>query len=174
MPGPRVRTGKSFEDVGSGFYQYLSTDGAGGGTTNADGNYATPTQFYIQDTGRYLAIERLILYVEDVGSMDSGQYGNGLTPSNGIRLEILEPDDTLVHDVMAGNPVTKNLHWQGKCHDLTMSSWGSGNTGYSVRWTFAKAGKPIILAPGQKLAAILEDNYTGLVEHRFQVQGHYL
>ncbi len=174
MPGPRIRTGKSSEDVGHGFYRYLDTDGDGGGTVSAIGNYATATQFYIQDTTRYLAIERMIVYVEDAGSMDSGQYGNGITLTNGIELQILESDDSLIYDVMAGNPVTKNMHWQGKCHDLTMSSWGSGNTGYSVRWTFSKSGKPIILAPGQKLAIILEDNYTGLIDHRFQVQGYYL
>ena len=172
MPGPRRRTGYSFEDVGSGLYQYLSSNGDGTGTVELTGNYsAAAAEFYIQDANRYLRLERMIVYVEDSGSIDSGVYGNGINLTNGIKLEYRESDDTLIHDIMGGLPVFTNAEWQGKCHDITLSTWGSGNQGYSVRWTFAKSGNPIILAPGQKLSLILEDNFTGLEKHRFQVQG---
>lgn len=175
MPGPRVRTGDSFEDVGVGLYQYLSTGGDGSGVVDAVGNYAAAaTEFYIQDTTRYLLIERMIVYVEDVGSMDSGDYGNGITLTNGVKLEVREDNDAVVRDMMAGLPVMHNTDWQGKCHDLILSSWGLGNEAYSVRWTFGKSKKSLILAPGQKLSITLEDNFTGLEHHLFQVQGKYL
>ncbi len=174
MPGPRIRTGDSFEDVGVGLYQYLSTNGDGTGTDDAVGNYTTPTEFYIQDTTQYLLLERMIVYVEDFGRMDSGAYGNAITLTNGIRLEVQESDGTLVRDLMATRPIEHNTDWQGKCHDLTPSGWGSGNEAYSVRWTFGKSKKSLILAPGQKLVLILEDNFTGLEHHLFQIQGKYL
>lgn len=150
------------------------TDAAG--NKNAVGDYAaTATDFYIECPGTLgagrLDLYRMIIEVVDFGTFDSGSYGNGISLSNGISVGVHNSSGVLVLDMTDGLPIVTNVDWARQCHDVAHSSFGTGNESMSVRWTFNKAGEPISLRPGWRLSVTLNDDFTDLIQHYFQVQG---
>lgn len=153
-------------------FRYLDTLGDGTGVKQVIGNYVTEEEFYIQapiDTTYKL--HRLIAYIEDFGTFDSGGYGNGSALTNGITLKVLDSDDSVLLDLTDGIAVKQNGHWAKLCYDADHKSYGTGNEYLAVRWTFDKAGEAIILLAGQRLVLTVNDDLSGLVEHTFLVQG---
>lgn len=156
-------------------FRLLDTTGDGTGTTEATGDYSsTPASFRISDTEGWGIIHRMIVYIEDGGSFDSGRYGNGLQLTNGVRVYIRDADDEILAE-LTSFPVTTNGEWQGQCHDYIHSSYGTGNELASIRWTFSKSGQPaeVRFDQGEYLEVYLNDDFSDLVKHRFTVQGHY-
>jgi len=49
--------------------------------------------------------------------------------------------------------------------------YGSGDNFLAGRWTFRKAGEPLLLLPGNSFRVTVNDDLTGLVEHYFCIQG---
>ena len=154
--------------------RYLDTNGDGTGTTSAIGNYSvTQGIFYIQPpSDDVFQINRLIVFVQDTGSFDSGSYGNGITLTNGITVRVQNNQGTF-SDLTAGSPIKINPHWKRLCYDANVSAYGLGDESLGVRWTFSKAGYPIRLDGGSydRIEVLLDDNFTGLVDHTFLVQG---
>ena len=154
------------------WFDYLSN----GSTIHAIGNYATPESFRVtcKIGSQKLYINRLIVYIEDSGAFLSAKYGADLTLTNGIHVHVKDSSDALLLDLTGANPVLTNAQWSGLCYDVALDTYGAGNNGsLAVRWTFANAGAPISLSPGDYLEVELEDDYTGLVDHTFMVQGLY-
>lgn len=169
--------GQKSRNAGTGVYQYLDSNGDGSGTINLVGNYASAAaEFYYTNPNHTVQIERMIVMVEDTGNMSGDYYGSTASAlTNGIKLQVRDNNGNILTDIMAGAPILTNNDWQGKCHDLILPIWAAaGNKNYSVRWTFSKSGKPIVLAPDWRLSLILNDDLTGLVKHRYQVQGKLL
>ena len=113
--------------------------------------------------------------VEDGGSIDSGSYGNGIALTNGIRVYLKNSSDEVMQEFTAF-PIKTNAHWAAHCHDLTVHDFGTGNGLESIRWTFSKSGQPIIVKfdQGEYFEVYLNDNFSGLVNHTFIVQGKYV
>ena len=154
---------------------HLDSIGDGTGVINANSDYSSggsgSTEFFIAPpTGSAYRIHRLIVFVEDVGSFDSGFYGNSVVLGNGMTVTIESGSTTLV-DLTNGHPITTNSSWAHFCHDLTVFTFGTGNEFMSVRWTFAKSGTPVRLENPERLVVTLNDDLTGLVAHHFLVQG---
>ena len=155
--------------------QFLDTDGDGTGTTSAVGNYSSAADdFYVQAPANYTYhIERMIVSIEDTSGMIAGGYGDtGAALTNGISLLIAEGATTLQNLTPA--PIKTNAQWGVYCYDVDIKEWGTTPTNelLLVRWTFSKSGKPISLRSGQKLVIRVNDDLTGLLSHRFLVQGH--
>ena len=173
MPGEsQLYTGAKPVPPESMHFDYLSN----GSTIHAVGNYATPESFRITcvSGSRKLHIYRMIVYWEDVGGAKSGKYGTDLVLANGIHVHAKDSEDALLQDLTGNNPVMTNAQWSGLCYDVVIDKYGSGQNGsLASRWTFNNAGAPISLSAGDYLEVELEDDYTGLVEHTFMIQGHY-
>lgn len=155
--------------------RYLDTNGDGTGTKNAVGDYSSATEiFYIQPpAGVVYRVARMLVFVQDVGTFDSGSYGNGITLASGIEIRVADDIET-ISDMTDGNPVKVNPHWARLCYDTAHSSYGSGNESLAARWTFTKAG-PYIRLDGdnnERLEVVLNDNFSGLVDQAFLVQGY--
>ena len=153
-------------------YRFLDTVGDGTGDSNANGNYATiPKNFMYTCPAdvRYVTINRLIIYIEDTGNFSADGYGalSGLT--NGIQVRVEHAGETIL--LTNNKPVKTNLHWGQMCYDTSYISFGSGDNGLTVRWTFGNSGKPIKLYPGESLIVLVRDNLSGLVDHTFFAQG---
>jgi len=178
MPGPFVRTGATPGDnVGpdEAIFRFLSSDGSSSGTKNANGNYASATDFWIEHGSRYMVIHRMIVFIEDTTNWSAANYGDLAGPlTNGVLVRVTDPDDTVTLDLLDGVPVKTNAGWSTMSYDTQNITLGAGNEYMVVRWTFAKSGAPLTLRPGHKLKATFEDNLTGLVSHRFMVQGYLL
>jgi len=144
-----------------------------GATTDAIGNYAsTASTFKVTPTlGRDLYVHRLIVYIEDVGAPDAAKYGNDITLTNGMTVGLFDAADTLLVDFCDSQPVKTNADWAGFCHDVTLHNFGIGNDPLTVRWTFARSGQPVFVRGTNYFGVKLNDDFSDLVEHKFQVQG---
>lgn len=156
--------------------QFLDLSGNGTGNKNANGNYsALPTAFFIKPpTNKLYVIARMIVFIRDAGSLDSGKYGNNINLTNGILVQRKDGVGVLENDFTDGVPIIKNTDWAKYCYDLNLLNFGSGDEAYTVRWTFAATGqRGVVLngAIGESFLVLLNDNFSGLLEHRFLVQG---
>ncbi len=157
-------------------YRYLDTNGNGTGTKQATGNYATVSDiFYIQPPAAVdYFITRLVIGVEDTTGMQAEEYGNlGAALTNGITVRLQDSGGTVL-DLTDGLPVKTNAGWGQLCYDVDLKSWGAGNELLLVRWTFERAGQPLRLEgeDSGRLEVVLNDDFTGLLAHTFQVQGY--
>lgn len=158
------------------FSRYLDTNGDGTGTKNANGNYSGgATSFYIQPPASTIyRISRLLVFVQDTNGFTPVEYGNtGSALSNGITVRVHNGTST-VADLTDGVPVQHNGDWARLCYDAQVLSWGTTDEMLSARLTFTKAGQFLRLDGDdtEKLEVILNDDFTGLTEHYFLVQGY--
>ena len=149
-------------------YRYLDTVGDGSGTKVATGDYSTPDEFLISAGTDTLKIERMIVYIEDGAATAYNKYGAMNALTNGIRIRVKNSSGTFIADLDDGLPIKTNGQWGRLCYDSTIL----GGNSVTVRWTFAKAGQPLTLWPGDSLVVTLSDSMTGLTDHTFRVQGY--
>lgn len=157
-------------------YRFLDATGDGTGSKDATGDYSiTPARFRIAPAaGELFVIHRMIVEVIDAGVFRAQDYGaitGGV--ANGIALAVRR-DGADVFDLTDGLPVKTNGGWGQHCYDAQLKDWGSGNTFLGVRWSFDKAGTPLVLNgdEAEALAVYLADDFTGLLGHTFLVQGY--
>lgn len=164
----------NFADADRFVFRALDATGDGTGATTANGDYSLSAQdFKITAPSAYrYEVERLIVSVYDTAGMQAQEYGNlGAELTNGIEILVLNASDETILDVTDGRPIVRNSDWGARCYDVDVKSWGSGNEMLVARWTLAKAGAGLLLKQGQSLAVRLNDNFTGLIGHTFEVQG---
>jgi hypothetical protein len=111
--------------------------------------------------------------VEDVGTLDSGYYGNNIVLTSGIVVRAQQNGNQVTARLTGNSPILTNAEWADFCYDVVKTDFGQGNVFLHVRWTFAKSGRPIRLVgdEGDFLEVVLGDDFTGLVSHGFTVQG---
>lgn len=125
--------------------------------------------------GKILYLHRLIVHIQDVGSIDSGGYGNGAALTNGLLGAIhARLDNGILFKQPLDIAVKTNADWGMYCYDVDVKSFGQGDQFLQARWTFSKAGIPFIFDgdKGEKLTIDVADDFTGLVSHRFNCQGY--
>lgn len=155
----------------SHLYRYLDTNGDGTGTANATGDYSvTADDFYLLAGGGE-QIHRMIVSVRDTGAFDAASYGNGLALTNGVSVLVYDKNQDTEIDLLGGSNIKTNAEWGAQCYDADVKTWGTGDEMLLVRWTFAKAGAPLRLQKDDKFIVRLNDNFTGLNGHYFQIQG---
>ena len=160
----------------SALYRILDTVGDGTGTKNANLDFdATPDEFFIQPpAGKLYVLHRILYYVGDVGKVENSSYGaiaGGIT--NGWKLEVVDNADVVLLDFNDGISYKRNIDLGGNNYDVTIHDDGVGKPGWvAVRFTFAKAGRPIILEATHRMRVAFSDDLTPLTEHYFQVQGY--
>ena len=168
-----VSVESGFTEPDDHIFQLLSN----GSTTNAVGDYSSAVeQFtFTVPSGRVAEIERMIIFLSDVGTFPSDKYGYNVVLANGVRIYVRDANDDIILTLDAGHPITKNADWAAMCYDTNFISLGQGEDSLAVRWTFAKSGAPLYLKGrnGHYLSVELNDDYTGLVEHHFLIQGIY-
>jgi hypothetical protein len=162
-------------------YRHLTDDNLPGDGSNYSMNVngsVTPQRFYIQPapgTG-FLAIFRLIVTIEDNANITADGYGGLNTLTNGIDIAVKSggPTGTVELDLLDGDPVKNIIAWGEHSFDVSEHTFGSGNNFVLARWTFSKAGRPLVLDANhnEALVATINDDMTGLVKHQFHVQGH--
>ena len=158
-----------------GIFRALDTVGNGSGTINAVGDYSTTAQsFRISDTSGRGIIHRIIVSYRDSGAFDTELYGNGIALTNGVRVFLKDSSDQIIQEYTAF-PIKSNGDWAAHCYDWTYFQEGAGDNYAAIRWTFSKSGKPVTVKfhEGEYFEVLLNDDFSGLIEHKFVVQGHY-
>ncbi len=148
---------------------YLSN----GATIHAVGNYAGAVEQFKYTPTKRVEVHRLITYIQDTGNFSVSTYGNGVVLTNGIRVVARHADDTPIQFLDGGTPVQSNADWSSLCYDINYHSFGVGDNALAVRWTFSRAGAPILIdgTLGEYLAVELNDSFLALTDHTFNVQG---
>lgn len=152
----------------------LDTNGNQTGTTAVTGDYSvTPEEFFIQPpSDRIYYITRMLVGIRDTGNFSASIYGAGSALTNGIKVQLKNDDGTW--DILDPNlPVTTNAQWGYHCYDASYQSYGVGDNFLLVRWTFQRMGAWVELKGdnNDRLVVLANDDFTGLNEHYFTVQG---
>lgn len=150
----------------------LDIVGDGSGTTNAIGDYSTPTEFkFVPAVGDTVYIERLLIVITDGAILADGYGGLGAL-TNGIKLEVT--NSTIVYFSFTPEPIKRTSHWGKYSYDSNLLNFKTTNESFLSRWTFTNFGDPIRVTNDKHISVTLQDNMTGLVEHYFTVEGFYL
>ena len=153
---------------------FLRLDGTG--THEAIGDYSsTPVRFtWTPLENRTAHIHRMIISVQDTGAFDAAKYGNNLTLTSGVSLTVRNvADDSQAHSYTV-EPIKVNAGWAAHCYDTDVKTWGTGDEILIARWTFSRAGSPMILKDTDYVSIDLNDTFVNLVAHRFVIQGEYV
>jgi hypothetical protein len=149
--------------------------GDGSGTKNAITADATPTIFKIQPAAgsRYM-IARMIIAISDAGNNNTNTYGALAALTNGITVAVYDSAGIKYYLTDEDFPVKSNSEWADLMFDQDYVVLGGGDTHIVHRWTFTKFGVEGIRLDGDKgeyLGVGISDTLTGLITHRFTVQG---
>lgn len=158
-------------------YRYLDTNGDGTGTKNANVNGSiTPVTFKIVPEIRSMKIYRMMIQIEDAGTLAADKYGVLALLTNGMLLQVRKvSDDSVVLDFLDGIPVKDNQGWARHCFDHDPHDYGPPtDASISYRLSFNRAGFPLHLDADHYLCIVVQDDLTGLLGHYFQVQGEYI
>lgn len=164
---------------------YISTELHNGSATVATGDYSTISNNFVYQvpSGRIAAITRMIIFIGDVGDFDPDVYGAGSDPlTNGVEVLVTNSNDTTIQYITSNSvagtvgqyshPIKTNGDWQALCYDFHFRADVGNQEDIGVfRWTFARAGMPLILSNQEKFCIKLNDDFSGLVDHRFTIQG---
>ena len=156
-------------------YRYLDNVGDGSGYSNfnhENSASATVAKFTADEN---CLIERLLFSIEDTSGFAPEEYGNtGAALANGYKFIVLNAASATAVDLCDGVPITTNANIGRTCYDVDVKNWGNTPTDELLvgRWTFARAGQALFLPKNYSLVAYLTDDFTGLVEHYFQIQGY--
>ena len=151
--------------------RHLDIVGDGTGLDNVIADYTVPQVFKIAPAaGEIFRIERMIGFIQDGGNFTAEGYGGLVALTNGIALEY-DVKGSVVQ--LLEEAVVSNAEWGGQCFDTRYDNFGAGDNMFVFRWTFSKAGGPIILNGdlGEEIRLTAQDNFTGLVKQKFLVQG---
>jgi hypothetical protein len=157
-----------------GYYSNFASDPADSNNENANKDYSvTPASFEIKPSATQIFyLSRLIAFIKDGGTFDSGSYGNGITLTNGLVIKVYR-DGVERINLTNSQPIKTNTDWSKFCYDTLLSNYGAGDETLSVRWTFSKSGTFLKLdgSENDKICVELNDNFAGLTEHTFLFQG---
>lgn len=146
-----------------------------GVVSNANVNGAVTTQLFSYRPAQGVAtITRMMVTVRDAGVFTAEKYGFLSALSNGCEVGLFSADKTILNSFTGSLPIKENAGWGVYCYDVDLKDWGAGDEFIVARWTFAKAECDIRLYAGQDifLGVLIQDDLTGLVDHRFVVQGY--
>ena len=116
-------------------------------------------------------IERILVYVEDTGSIDAGKFGNGIELINGISIVHLD-DDKTIKDYTVQDTIKNNAQWGAYCYDVDVKTWGTGSQILLARWTFGKAlSLHLNGINGGRLEVRINDDLSGLDKFTILAQG---
>lgn len=165
--------------IPASIYQYLDKTGDGTGDTNAIEDYSGAglgsTDFKIVPApGEIMRIERMIIAIVAMNATSQDSYGGLGILSNGITTKKKNAGGD-IQDLTAGIPITTQAQWAHLCFDSFQPDPGMGNDHVLYRWRFMQAGTPVRLVGdnGEFLAVTINDDMTGLLQHVFNVQGHF-
>jgi len=141
-----------------------------GGNENAILDYSsTPTDYFVQaPEGDVLGVGALFATIEDLGIFRYCNYGAGASLTNGISVQHTDSEGGEIVSFTNGVPITCNGQWISSSYDRTLSEDPAVNNWMTIRWDLGAERLPLVLSYGERLAVTLNDDFTGLVSHRFR------
>lgn len=153
--------------------QFLSTTGG----LNAITNQATSIYRvwkYIPTSTQRAYLTRLNVNVEDNATWDAAKYAGAAALNTGIEIALMNANGTVVN--FTPRKIKKIHHWASLSGvDVYHTNFASGNNMFTVRWTFEKGGRELVVdgSKGEYLQMRMWTSLASLVEHEACVQGFW-
>ena len=148
---------------------------------DATGDYSSvnETIFCGPPAGDEWLAYRVIVSIEgSSGNFQPSKYGDLSALSNGVIIRFSEDPTgssrSTSLDLTDGEPIHSLAEWAALSHEVTNHGISvSGDDEVTIDFDFGHFGGPVRLIGdnGDRLEVFLQDNFTGLVEHRFSLQG---
>lgn len=176
--GEMVGVGQKLPSNTNRIEQYLSKGAAQEQTeANVDvvGEFdTTPTDFSIAPPeNEVYYIWRMNIKIVDNANFSALNYAGLMAPLTvGLTLKVTSDDTD--ETILTTLPIKTNADYADIAGvDINYLNFGIGDNAIGVRWTFDKAGVPLILHGwhSDKLLLQVRDDLSDLVSHRFKVQG---
>lgn len=173
MPSRRSRHFQTVPPMdGIPLRKFLTAAGDGTGAYNLNGNYsATALTAYYEAVQRF-EMYSLLINVSCAAKLNQTDYGDITTGvvTNGIRFYI-KPDGVDI-PLLTDFGITKNYQWAALTPDINITSFdGTAQTLIVNIDMIHQYGRTLTLLPGQQLKAVLNDNFSGLVNHSIGIRG---
>jgi len=159
----------------SPFMIHMTLDGAGVTSNMAvDGSSVAKVFSIAPPANQTFILERIMVYVEDNASLDSGGWGGlgGSPLTNGFIMRRIQ--DGVTTEI----PLTikSNGEMTSICYDVSWNKWGAGNEFVAWRLSFNKFSNGIKLIghKGDKFEWVVRDDIDALVAQYITCQGHIL
>ena len=143
---------------------------------NVNGNYSSGiTEFIYTNTSttETLFIGNLNIKIQDDGVFNLSEYASiGTTLSNGINIYYTSENGTERKDIIGTTfPIQKNSDYFNYTTDINIQDLNSGTSLISINLNFQKNRSNIKLGITDKIAIELNDDFSNLNEHTFQING---
>ncbi len=140
-----------------------------------DGGTPVTYEFEVP-TGKVFHLQRINVHMQD-GSIRADGFGGLAALTNGLLIQAIDTNGTTVlKDFTDGEPVKRHNELAllaGLDVDPDTSGVGGAEDAVLVRWTIAKARKPMRLTAGQIVRVTVRDNISDVTQLRMMVQGGY-
>lgn len=164
--------------MNKGFSRFLDTNGDGTGTVSATGNYSGgATNFFIQPgSNEQYEISSLILTIYDAVTFEFSDYGAASGLTNGISIQLVQNGATT--DLTDQETIKNNFHVYTQFFPVQFLTLGPALDQFSIitaLYDFKNHHNLKIVLNGvtnDRLQIVLNDNFSGLNDHRFHVKGY--
>lgn len=129
--------------------------------------------FFTPGAGQIFRAQRLLITVED-SLIAADNYGNLSELTHGIEVGCCTGQTNMFVSLTEERPIVNNVGWATHCYDMVEHTFGAGNNFITARWSFDKGHVPIRLDGNedQYLTIFCNDDFQGLVNHTFVIQGY--
>jgi len=154
-------------------FQALDTVGDGSGTTNATGNYAAVATGFkmVCPSGKGHTITQLMIHIAGPTNFALTGYGSiagGVT--NGVVIQFSLGG--VLMSLNAGMPFKSNDDWAHASADVNHLTFVGGGDSLVIPFKIADFGIPLVLAAGDFIQVLLNDDFTGLTSQHFIAHGY--
>lgn len=168
-----IKTNSKIEVYNQLLYRYLDTNGDGTGDKNINGDYSSVvTPFFIKPPDGYIyRLTHIIGQIADGGSIDAGNYGNGIELDQGISVQISNDSEVLV-DLTDGVNIMTNNCWGRLGFKIDHAEYGSGSNYLTFTSTFCVC-PTLSGSKNEKFSIIFNDDFDRLVSQYFMAIGYW-
>ncbi len=153
-------------------YKFLRNSG-GSASMNVDGS-TTPVDFSYKCPDNCQAVlSRVLISIFDSGPT-GGEFGGIPALTNGIRFATQDQNGKELLAFAEEFNVKQNRAFGLLAGPDWALATGAGVDSVTVRWTFAKAGKEVLLLPGESFVCTVNDNLVAIDDFGMQLQGYFL
>ncbi len=154
-------------------FRYLDTVGDGTGTKNAIGDYSVTSQIFKYEAQITTRLSTFMVWILDTNMLREQDYGNESVLTNGWNVSVHDVAEAKVLDITDNLSVMTNgdLARESGSNPI-INPWGAGSThSLMALLPLIRSGSPLALNTGWSLRVELSDNFTGLLEHYFKIEG---
>jgi hypothetical protein len=137
------------------------------------GNYQEPTEFkFVNNSKKKLYITKLTILIEDNRIFKDENYGSESQLDNGITAYFTK--EKIRREIIQEIPITSNKDWLCYPCSVQTETFNLGHKFLRITFNFAETNNYVVLFQHDKIAFVLNDNFTRLENHTFNIEGFYM